>query len=286
MADGVIQRRVGSGMLAELRPDRWRHGAVELIIDGTPQSHVCLDDPTALFFEYVQRMGHVIDLVRPAGQPITAVHLGAGALTLPRYIGATRPGSRQQVIELDRDLVDLVREELPWDRAAGIRVRYGDARATLARLPAALRGTVDVLVVDVFAGAQTPAHVTSGEFYREAAAFLAPDGVLLVNVADGPPMPYARSQAVTVGEAVGPVLALAETGVLKGRRFGNVVLAAVPAGIPNHWHATLLGAGPYPAGVLGGEELQRFTAGARAVDDATATGSPAPGRGVLRFASD
>lgn len=273
-------------MRAEIRADRWRRGAYELILDGTPQSHVCLDDPRELFYEYIQRMGHVIDLVRPAGAPITAVHLGAGALTLPRYIDATRPGSRQQVIELDRDLVDFVREELPWDRAAGIRVRYGDARAMLERLPAALRGTVDVLVVDVFAGAQTPAHVTSLEFYREAAAFLAPDGVLLVNLADGPPMTYARSQAVTVGEAVGPVLALAETGVLKGRRFGNVVLAAAPGGIPAHWLGTLLGAGPYPSGVLGGDELRRFTAGARAVDDATATGSPAPGRGVLRFSSD
>ena len=286
MADAVLRRRVGGGMLAEIRPDRWRRGAHELILDGTPQSHVCLDDPRELFFEYIQRMGHVIDLVRPAGEAITALHLGAGALTLPRYIDATRPGSRQQVVELDRALVDFVREALPWDRAAAIRVRYGDAREMLGRLPAGLRGTVDVLVVDVFAGAQTPAHVTSVEFYREAAALLAPDGVMLINVADGPPMPYARSQAVTVGEAVGAVLALAESGVLKGRRFGNVVLAASPAGGVAGWVPSLLAAGPHPGGALAGAELLRFTAGAPVATDATATGSPLPGRGVLRLTSD
>src|SRR5690606_34935616 len=150
VADTVRQRRVGGGMLAEIRPDRWQRGAHELIVDGTPQSHVVLHDPCELFYEYVQRMGRGIDLVRSAGEPVTAVHLGAGALTLPRYIDATRPGSRQQVVELDRALVDFVREELPWDRRASIRVRYGDARAVLGRLPSALHAAVDVLVVDVF----------------------------------------------------------------------------------------------------------------------------------------
>lgn len=286
MADAIRQRRVGSGMLAQIRADRWQRGAHELILDGTPQSHVFLDDPRELFFEYVRRMGHVIDLVRPVGAAITAVHLGAGALTLPRYIDAMRPGSRQQVIELDEALIDFVREELPWDRGASIRVRYGDARAMLGRLPAGLHGTVDALIVDVFAGAQTPPHVTSVEFYREAAALLAPDGVMLVNVADGPPLPYARSQAATVAEAVGPTIALAESSVLKGRRFGNVVLAASPAGIPSHWESTLRAAGPHPAAVLAGAELRRFTAGASVATDATATGSPAPGRGVFRFTTD
>jgi hypothetical protein len=63
-------------------------------VDGTPQSHVDLDDPGRLFFEYVQRIGHVIDEWGDPGQPLTALHLGAGALTLPRYIHTTRPGSR------------------------------------------------------------------------------------------------------------------------------------------------------------------------------------------------
>src|SRR5690606_41933523 len=59
----------------------------------------------------------------------------SGALTIPRYIAATRPGSRQQVVELEPALVELVRAELPLPRDASIRVRYGDAREVLGRLP-------------------------------------------------------------------------------------------------------------------------------------------------------
>lgn len=155
-----------SGFTAEIETDRFVHGAFQLVVDGTPQSHVNMLDPSDLFFEYIRRIGHVIDLVAEPGQPITAVHLGAGAFTLPRYIEETRPGSQQQVIELESELVDLVRRELPLPRRANIRVRHGDARDVVAKLPAGLRGACDLVVVDIFSGARTPAHVTSREFYE------------------------------------------------------------------------------------------------------------------------
>jgi len=102
----VAAVKLANGMRAEVRADRFTSG-FELVVDGTAQSHVDLDDPTHLFFEYIARMGHVIDQLRDPGEPITALHLGAGALTLPRYIAATRPGSRQQVIEIEPELVEL-----------------------------------------------------------------------------------------------------------------------------------------------------------------------------------
>src|SRR4051812_706857 len=150
--------RLSDGMRAVIRADRFVPGAFELVVDGTPQSHVDLDDPTHLFFEYIARMGHVIDQLRAPGEPITALHLGAGALTLPRYVEATRPGSRQQVIELEPALVELVRDELPLPRGASIRIRYGDAREVLGRLPSGLRAAADLLVVDIFGGDRIPAH--------------------------------------------------------------------------------------------------------------------------------
>jgi hypothetical protein len=269
-----------SGLRAVIEPDRWVPGAFELVVDGTPQSHVDLDDPTRLFFEYVQRMGNVIDLMRDPGEPITAVHLGAGAMTLPRYIAATRPGSRQQVIELESDLVDLVRAQLPLPRNAQIRVRHGDARTVVGTLPAGLRGSVDLLVVDIFSGARTPAHVTSQEFYREATALLADDGIVLVNVADGPPLTFGRGQAATLGTVVDHVAALAETQVLKGKRFGNIVLVGSRAPLPMDWLPRLLASGPHPAKAVAGDELRRFTAGAAIVTDATAVASPLPARSV------
>lgn len=275
------QVRLADGMMAVIEPDRWADGSYTLIVDGTPQSHVDLDDPSRLFFEYVQRIGHVIDEWGDPGQPMTALHLGAGALTLPRYIHATRPGSRQQVIELNEALVTFVREHLPLPRQAGIRVRYGDARATLPRLPAALHGAVDIIVVDVFAGARIPAHVTSVEFYRELATFLAPGGMVAVNIADGPGLAFARGQAATLELVLPHVAALAETGVLKGRRFGNVVLVASASELPLEWMPRLLARGPHPATVTAGVDLGRWIAGAAVVNDQTAVPSPAPSSGLF-----
>lgn len=281
--DAAPSTRLASGMHAEIRPDRWVPGAFELVVDGTPQSHVNLDNPSELFYEYISRMGHVIDQLKLPGEPLTALHLGAGALTVPRYIEATRPGSRQQVLELEPELVELVRRELPLPRGASIRVRYGDARATLAKLPAGLKGAVDVLVVDVFGGARIPAHVTSVEFYRECAAFLAPDGVLLVNVADGSGAAFARGQAATLGVVFDDLAVLAEPQVLRGRRFGNFVLVASLSPLPLEWMPRLLAGGPHPATLVHDRELRNWIAGAPVVTDATALPSPPPNRSVFQL---
>jgi spermidine synthase len=272
--------RLGDGTIARIVPSGFTTG-YELDVDGTPQSHVDLDDPTHLHFEYVARMGAVIDRLRMPGQPLTAVHLGAGGLTLPRYIEATRPGSRQQVIELEQPLVDLVREHLPLPRGASVRVRIGDAREGLGRLPSGLVGAVDLLVSDVYAGAQTPAHLTTVEFYRAAARLLAPDGVLLVNVADGAGLAFARRQVATVRAVLGHVAVLAEVQVLKGRRFGNLVVAASGVPLPAEWLPRLMAAGPHPAKVAQGAEIDEFIRDARPATDADATPSPKPSSSIF-----
>lgn len=269
---------LSSGLIAEFEEDRWVPGAVQLLIDGTPQSHVNLRDPSELFFEYIRRIGHVIDLFAPPGQPISALHLGGGAFTLPRYIEATRPGSRQQVIELEGALVDLVREAAPLPKRASIRVRRGDARAMLGRLPEGMRGAMDLVVVDIFAGDRTPAHVSSVEFYELVRPLLAPGGVVCVNVADGAGQAFTRGQAATLASLFPAVVAIAEPQVLKGRRFGNVVLVAADSTAQLEWLPRLLAGGPHPARMLVGRELDEFVRGAAPVTDAHAVDSPQPAR--------
>jgi hypothetical protein len=267
------QARLDHGGIARIVPSEFTSG-FELVVDETPQSHVDLDDPTHLHFEYIVRMGAVIDQL-PSG-PLTAVHLGAGALTTPRYIDATRPGSRQQVIELEAPLAQLVREHLPLPKGAGIRIRIGDAREGVRKLPAALQSNCDLVVSDVYSGAQTPAHLTSIEFYRELAGLLAPAGVLLVNVADGPGLAFARRQAATIAEVLPEIAILADTQVLKGRHFGNLVIAASAAPLPTEWLPRVLAAGPHPAKIAQGAEMDAFQQGARVVTDADAVASPRP----------
>lgn len=273
----MVAARVDSG-LAELSPDPDRPHSYTLLVDGAPQSHVDLTDPTHLEFEYVRRMAIVLDLAAPAGKPLRVLHLGGGALTLPRYVAATRPGSTQRVVEVDAALVELVRRELAWPADPRLRVRVGDARQVLATCHDA---AYDLIVADVFAGARTPAHLTSVEFAAEAARVLRPDGRYLVNIADGPPLRHARAQVATVRSVLPEGCLIADSAVLRGRRYGNLVLVAGRTAPPVA-ELTRRAAGDwFPGRVLYGAELDRFVGGARVVDDATARPS-APPPGLVR----
>lgn len=282
MSEPFALRLAGSGLIATLQPDAWRPGSWVLAIDDTPQSHIDLADPTALHFDYIARMGHIIDAAFHTGDSITALHLGAGGLTLPRYIDATRPGSRQQVVEIERDLIDFVREHCPLPRGASIRCRYGDARAVMESLPKGLLGQVDLVVVDVFRGARTPAHVTSVEFYTAVKSLLAPAGVVVANVTDGPPMAFARGQLATIRFVFGDAFAVAEQVVANAKRFGNVVIAATAGGDIPTWVAGLAGKGPHPTGLIAGSDAATWSASAAVVTDNTATPSPPPARDLFR----
>lgn len=277
----VSHRLKFSGLLAEIEPDPWREGGWVLTVDGTPQSHVDLARPTELHFEYIARMGHIIDEAFPGRDPLTVLHLGAGALTIPRYVAATHPGSRQQVIEIETDLIDFVRQHLPLPKDASIRCRYGDAREVMGALPGGLLGQVDLVVVDIFRGARTPAHVTSVEFYTEVKRLLSPRGIVLVNVADGPPLAFAKSQLATVRYVFGDAFAIAESSVAKGRRFGNVVLTAWSGDREFDGMPRLMAAGPHPSKVIAGDEAKEWVRSAPIVTDATATDSPPPARDLF-----
>jgi spermidine synthase len=249
-----------------------------LVVNGTPQSHVDLEDPAHLEFEYVRRMGHVLDLAGEPGAPLDVVHLGGGALTLPRYVAVTRPGSRQRVVEIDQPLTDLVREHLPLPRGARIRVRADDARVGLSALHTAGQ---DVILTDVFAGARTPAHLTSAEFAAEAHRVLRPGGVYAANVADGPPLRFARAQVATLRSVFRHVCLLAEPGTLRGRRFGNLVAVASDDELPIAGYVRNCAKDPMPARVVEGDDLDRFAGTARPVLDADAVASPEPPDGVF-----
>lgn len=251
---------LGNGSLATIEKDPYHPGAYQVFVDGVPQSHVHLQRPAELFFEYVRRMGNIIDGMFASGEPITALHLGGAGLTLPRYIAVTRPGSQQQVVELERSLIDLVRTYLPLPKQANVRIRYGDAREVLDKLPAGLKGRAQVIIVDIFCAGHTPDHVTTLEFYEKVLSFLSHDGVLLVNVADGPGHRFVRAQVATIASVTGVLACVAEPQVIRGRRFGNFVLAASLAkeGFDKHTLSRLMRLGPHPAQVLIGQELVDF----------------------------
>ena len=257
---------------ARLERDPDHDGAVTLYVNGVPSSHVDLDDPGFLAFEYMQQMAAVIDAVPPG--PLRVLHLGAAGCSLARWVEHVRPGSSQVGVDLDARLLELVREWFDLPRSPRLRLRADDARHALTTFP---DGAFDVVVRDVFAGDATPAHLVTTGAAREVRRVLRPGGLYLANCADRPPLTAARRELATVALVAGPpdparLAALAEPGQLKGRRYGNVVLAAVregPGG-PDLASAALARAArtlPLPAHVLAGDELAAFVGRARPFED-------------------
>ncbi|MGV1004908.1 MAG: spermidine synthase [Candidatus Nanopelagicales bacterium] len=265
-----------AGGYAELLADPEYTDAWLLLIDGAQQSHVNLANPAALEFEYVRRIAHLID-TRPPGR-LRVTHLGGGGLTLPRYVSHTRPASTNVVVEIDEALMDLVRTHLPMPREYRVKVRIGEARAALNALPAAC---CDVLICDVFDKARTPGPLTSIEAFAAAKRALAPEGLFIANIADERPLDYARRFVAGVAATWPEVGILVDPTVIRGRRFGNFVVGAADAPLPEAELARRAAKDVWPARLVAGRDLTDFLNRAVPFTDQTATGSPEPPPGVF-----
>ncbi|WP_329114034.1 spermidine synthase [Streptomyces sp. NBC_01465] len=278
MSEQIPVIRDVDGGTAKLMPDVDRERAWLLTVDGAPQSYVDLDDPAYLEFEYARRLAHVVDCTGGEGDPLEVLHLGGGALTLPRYVAATRPGSRQDVVEADRGLLALIEEHLPLPDGSGIAVHAADARHWLEGVPAA---RADVLIADVFGGSRVPAHLTSVEYAQSAERALKPDGIYAANLADGAPFAFLRSQLANFRAVFAEIALIAEPAVLRGRRFGNAVLVASHTEIDTARLARRTASDAFPARVEHGASLERFIGKAQPVRDAEAVASPEPPDGAF-----
>jgi hypothetical protein len=219
---------------------------------------VDLNDPQLIAFDYVRRIADIIDTLAPSG-PLETLHLGAGAMTLPRCLARMRPGSWQTVVEIDAELLRLVLEYLPLpaeDREL-IETVVSDAAVELAARP---DHEFDVIVADVFEGAKVPAQVGTEEFAHSAARALKPTGCYVANIMDGPPLEFARAQAAVLREAFVNVAVVADAGVLRGRRHGNLLLVAGGCEVGFAKLTRRLAADPFAVRVEHGERLDRFIA--------------------------
>jgi spermidine synthase len=206
-------------------------GTFVVRIDGSLQSQVDLADPTHLSLEYMRRIGDVVDAVAPRRQPIAVLHVGGAALSLPRYVAATRPRSRQLVLEPDEDLTEFVREALPLPKRSGIKVRPVTGRAGVTDL---YDDSFDLVILDAFEHEAVPANLVTAEFFAECLRVLRPTGVLVANLIDGSAgLPFIRRTASTVRSAVGDGVLLAERRILRGKGFGNVIVVASPQPVPD-----------------------------------------------------
>jgi len=164
-----------------------------LYLDTARHAYVDLDDPTHLDVRYIRLFTQILDSVSDG--PIATLHVGGGGFSLPAYLQHTRPGSRDVVLEIDGDLVDVASDELGLTLGTGIEAVVGDARVTIADQPDA---AFDVVVGDAYSGLTLPWHLTTTEFIAEIDRVLKPGGVYIINVIDGGTNAFATAQLRTI----------------------------------------------------------------------------------------
>jgi spermidine synthase len=250
---------------ARVEPDPFRDRGRTLRLDTLPHSYVDLDDPTYLQYSYIRAFASVVDAVRAPGEPVSALHLGGGGLTFPRYLSATRAGSDNLVLEIDEGVVNLDVARLGLQLGGGIGVQVQDARVGLAEHPARRR---DLVVGDAFGGVAVPWHLTTRETVADIRRVLRPDGVYMVNVIDYPPLGFARAEVATVAEAFDHVVVVARPPVLNGRDGDNLVIVASDRPLPEEAIRTQLQRRAPELGLLAGRSaVASFAGDARVLTD-------------------
>ena len=89
-----------------------------------------------------------------------------------------------------------------------------------------------MLIRDVFAGDATPRPLTTVEFFRRVSASLAPGGLYVANCGDHADLAGAKAELAGMAEVFEHVAVIADPPMLKGRRYGNIILVASDAELP------------------------------------------------------
>lgn len=227
-------------------------------INGVPSSHVVIGEPRELAFEYMRWAASAIRAQTLPEKP-RFTHLGGGACTLARYFADVYPLSRNTVVEIDGELAKLARQWFDIPRAPKVKIRVDDARDVAAGFVPDSR---DVIIRDVFAGAVTPDSFTTVGFFRDCARGLAPGGVYLANCGDHSDLRGAKAELAGMAEVWRYLAVIADPPMLKGRRYGNIVLIASDTPLTEPPVRELLGGG-VPAQFKGDDWVRRFISGAK-----------------------
>jgi hypothetical protein len=235
-------------LVAELDPQRPSGRLLRQA--GMDASYVDLADATHLEFDYLRWLRIVL---RVAGAR-RVLHVGGGACALARALAAEDPASRQEVCEIDSEVLALARRHLGLRRAPGLRVRHVDGRKHIA---AQRDGSWDAIVIDAFIGARVPVRLITVEALSDAAR-VAP--LTLVNVVDDRAAREVRSIAAGLGLAYPHVWTL-------GQRVGNTIVVGSARQLSVSRVSTHAAADSSPARVTPPDRVAQLADAAAALHD-------------------
>lgn len=242
---------------------QWPDGRT-LYLNSAEHSYVDLADPNHLKYAYTQWIGLVADEIAAKGQRLDALHLGGGGFTIPRYLAATRPGTRSLVFEIDGGLVELDRRELGVRTGPELTAKVGDARVLLGGEPTDSR---DFIVGDAFGHLVVPWHLATREMAADIRRVLRPGGIYVQNVIDYPPGRFIRAELATVAAEFRNVALIAPPWAIEGRSGANFLIVGSDAPLPLDRLAAGLPRLRDQAVLLRGAELTAFVGDALVLTD-------------------
>lgn len=228
-----------------------------LLLDTVTHAYVDKVDPTNLRFSSIRMFASAIEAMTEGR--IDALHVGGGGFSLPTWLTATRPGSRNVVLELDAALVDFVEDR--FEPAPVERTIVGDARVSLNEAGDGF----DVVVGDAFGGLAVPWHLTTEEFLEEISGALNGGGFYVMNLIDHGDFDFLRAEIATASR-VFPHTAL----VTVPERFdvgGNFMLVASKQPIPADRIVAEASSLELEVTALAGEALDLFVGDAAILTD-------------------
>jgi len=211
--------------------------------DGMDASYIDLADASHLEFNYMRWLRIVLRAARAR----RILHVGGGACALARALAAEDPGGRQEVCELDAEVLAVAREHLGLRRVPGLRVRRAEGRAYVA---GQAQASWDAIVIDAFVGARVPRRLITVQALRDAAR-VAP--LTLINVVDDRQARDLRAIAAGLASAYPRVWTL-------GARTGNTVIVGSCVELTIARIAAKAAADPSPARLTGPGALARLVA--------------------------
>lgn len=169
-----------------------------LILDRLVHSYSDLNDPTKLVYGYEKVYAEATEYQSRQHDDMSALFIGGGGYTFPRYMEAVYPGSALDVIEIDPGVTETAHALLGLSRDTQIRSFNEDARMYLEREP---DRQYRLIMGDAFNDYSVPYHLTTREFNERVKAWLADDGLYMVNLIDGPRRDFLRAYVNTLRQS-------------------------------------------------------------------------------------
>lgn len=162
----------------------------QLILDHLVHSFVSLNDPKHLVYPYEKSYAEAADYQAAQHQLKSVLMIGGGGYTFPRYLQTVHPETAMHVVEIDPEVTKFAYDELALPRSMKIQTFNEDARLFFARPP---NNRYDLILGDAFNYFSVPYHLTTKEFNDRVRQWLAPDGLYIVNIIDGPYGEFVRA---------------------------------------------------------------------------------------------